>query len=148
MSAEMTLLAAASREKTLKALVLLEASLSDYLPYEAKRVYTPKQLEPYDALSDRFVRAVETSIKFFRTYERLMFAEYSDTLRDLLNRMHKLDLISGVEMWIELRDVRNRVVHDYLPEQLESLYALMTGPFADELMALRDKLVRLTLSGS
>lgn len=143
MSAEMALLAEASRGKTLKALDMVGASLSAYVPYDAGAAYTPKELEPYDALSDRFVRAVETCIKFFRTYERLMFAESSDTLRDLLNRMHKLDLISGVEVWIELRDVRNRVVHDYLPEQLASLYALMTGSFAGELRTLRAKLDRL-----
>lgn len=143
MTADMALLAAASRGKTIRVLALLEASLSGYVPYDARLTYTPKELEPYDALSDRFVRAVETCIKFFRTYERLMFAENSDTLRDLLNRMHKLDMISGVEIWIELRDVRNRVVHDYLPEQLESLYSLMTGGFASELLGLKNRLGKL-----
>ncbi|MFM7207392.1 MAG: hypothetical protein ACKORK_14440 [Gemmatimonadota bacterium] len=37
--------------------------------------------------------------------------------------MEKLGLISGLGRWIALRDLRNRVVHDYLPDELAALYA-------------------------
>lgn len=118
------------------AIALVEASLAGLARYDAQRAYTPKEREPYDALSDRFVRAVEVSLRFFRTYERHLYAENSETLRDLLNRVDKLRLIDSVALWIEMRDVRNRIVHDYLPEQIQALYDLVMGRFGDELIRL------------
>jgi len=79
-----------SAQKLIRAIGLVEASLSGYEAFDPHAIYTPKELEPYDALSDRFVRAVETSLKFFRSYERFLYATNSDTIRDLLNRMEKL----------------------------------------------------------
>ena len=50
-----------------------------------------------------------------------------ETFRDLLLRMEKVGLISGLATWIGLRDLRNRVVHDYLPEELAALSAAIIG---------------------
>lgn len=124
------------------AINLVEASLSDMIPFDAEKDYTPKQREPYDALSDRFIRSVEISIKFFRCYEKLMYGENSDTFRDVLNRMEKLNLISSVMRWMQMRDVRNRIVHDYLPEVIEEIYRSITGEFATELASLKKKEIR------
>ena len=116
------------------AVALIQASLAKLQPYNPDHVRTPDDREPYDALSDRFIRAVETALKFFRSYERLQFAEESDTLRDRLNRMEKLELISSVELWFEMREVRNRIVHDYLPNEVKQIYADLMGPFSKELI--------------
>jgi len=129
--------------KTINAINLVEASLNKIKPYDPTRLYTPDEMEPYDALSDRFVRGVESAIKFFRTYERAQFAEVSETIRDLFNRMEKLNMISSVELWLFMRDIRNRIVHDYLPEQLKEIYDLLTGPYGEELLTLKKKLQEL-----
>jgi hypothetical protein len=100
--------------KVMDAMALVQASLNKLAPYEETRHYSADESEPYDALSDRFIRAVEVSLKFFRSYERLQFAEESDTLRDRLNRMEKLKVITSVERWFNMRDVRNRIVFDVL----------------------------------
>lgn len=91
----------------------------------AGRMYSPQEREPYDALSDRFLRAFESSLKFFRTWERVREANLSETYRDLLLRMEKLGLISSLAEWITLRDLRSRVVLDYLPEELAALYRVI-----------------------
>jgi uncharacterized protein YutE (UPF0331/DUF86 family) len=109
------------------ALELVFASAAGYRPFAPDHVYSPQEREPFDALSDRFLRACESSLKFFRTWERVREAEISETFRDLLLRMEKLGLISGLATWIALRDLRNRVVHDYLPEELANLYAAIIG---------------------
>ena len=137
MSTDLKVLLETAQTKAVAALVLLDASLKTLSPYEADRNYSPKEREPYDALSDRFMRAVEIGLKFFRTYERYQFGENSDTLRDLLNRMEKLELISSTILWIQMREVRNRIVHDYLPEQIKEMYDLVMGEFGDELLALK-----------
>ena len=132
-----------ARQKALSAIVLVEASVNRVKPYQVDKQYTPQELEPYDALSDRFVRAVETSIKFFRSYEILMFAETSETLRDQLNRMEKLNLITETSTWMAMRDVRNRIVHDYLPEDVKQIYQEIRGKFSDELFFMRTKIGQL-----
>ncbi|VAX38071.1 hypothetical protein MNBD_UNCLBAC01-1338 [hydrothermal vent metagenome] len=121
---------------------LVEASLKDIASYDPKKEYDPKEQEPYDALCDRFIRAVEIGLKFFRSYERLI-AENSETLRDILNRMAKLDWISSTELWLKMRDVRNRIVHDYLPEDIAEIYEEIAGVFGGELSALKAKEIKV-----
>ena len=142
------LIADSARNRMARAVELVEASLTGLLPFDPPRTYTPKELEPYDALSDRFVRATEASLKFFRSYERAMFAENSDTLRDLLSRMHKLTLVSSVQLWISMRDIRNRIVHDYLPEKLKELNDMIMGEMGAELSSARINVLKLDLAES
>jgi len=125
--------------KALDAIAILDASLTSVPPFDPARSYSPEELEPYDALSDRFIRAVEVAIRFLRSLERLEFAESSETLRDLLHRMEKLDLVSSAGLWLEMRDIRNRMVHDYLPEQRAAMFADILGPFGTELRRFRGR---------
>ena len=134
-----------SRQKVNSAVELVEASLRNLNEYNVNKKYSPKELEPYDALSDRFIRAVETCIKFFKTYEYYLYAISSDTYRDLLSAMVKQNIISSVEIWVDMRDLRNRIVHDYLPHQIKSIYDLIMGEFKDELLALKDKINKINL---
>lgn len=140
MTTDYKLLLANSKQKVSSSISLVRASLSGLQKYQTEIIYTPKELEPYDALSDRFVRAVETCIKFFKTYEYYQYTLSSDSFRDLLLHMEKQNLISSVELWVEMRDIRNRIVHDYLPQQIENIYTLIMGPFKDELIALDQKI--------
>jgi len=126
-----------SASKLRAALGLLFASEETYQAFEPDRPYSPKEREPYDALSDRFLRAFESSLKFFRTWERVQEAALSETFRDMLLRMEKLRLISSHECWIALRDLRNRVVHDYLPVELASLYGLIIEEAVPEMRRLQ-----------
>lgn len=124
---------------------LVEASLDKLQPFDPAYPYTPDEYEPYDALSDRFMRAVEICIKFFRSYERLQFAEESETFRDQLNRMEKLGLVTSVELWFRMREVRNRIVHDYSPEKVKELYDDMMGTLGNELRAITHIINKLEL---
>lgn len=134
MTAEPLLLDSAGKLRA--AATLLFASAADYRPFEPSRPCSPKEREPYDALSDRFLRGFESALKFFKTWERVREASVSETFRDLLLRMEKLGLISSHEQWISLRDLRNRVVHDYLPEELAALYGLIVGDAVPEFRRL------------
>lgn len=129
-------LLADSQAKLRAALELVFASAATYTPFSPSHSYSPQEREPYDALSDRFLRAFESSLKFFRTWERVREANVSDTFRDLLLRMEKVGLISGLSTWISLRDLRNRVVHDYLPDELAALYAAIIDDAVPEFQRL------------
>ncbi len=129
-----------SREKCLAAIALVHASVRKLPPYDATRKYTPDELEPYDALADRFVRVVEVSIRFFRSYELYQEAVAPDTFRDLLHRMEKYGLIQSAVLWVEMRDVRNRIVHDYIPEKIKEMFDLLLGEYGRELIRLGERL--------
>ncbi|MBN1552629.1 nucleotidyltransferase substrate binding protein [bacterium] len=128
-------------EKVLDAVSLVEASLERVGNFDPEKDYTPEEREPYDALCDRFIRAVEISIRFMKTYEIHMYGENSDTLRDLMLRMEKTEMISSLDIWFRMRDVRNRIVHDYLPEDIQALYNDIQHSFAKELIRLKNKTV-------
>jgi len=144
-NSDLITLITAARQKVLNTIMLVEASLSRITPYDVNQNYTPEEMEPYDAMSGRFIRAVEVSLKFFRTYERYLFAESSDTIRDLLNRMATVDLITSTQLWVAMRDVRNRIVHDYLPKDIKQIYDVIQNQFGNELKQLKSKLIDLSI---
>lgn len=145
MTEERKVLANTAAQKAVKSIALVEASLSYMTPYDSEKLYTPKEMEPYDALSDRFSRSVEVCLKFFRSYELFMYGENSETLRDLLNRMEKLGFIDGVITWMNMRDVRNRIVHDYLPEDIKKIYDAIMDVYAGQLKRVKKKIEGLNL---
>ena len=131
------------REKARDAIFLVEHSLRYISPYDSQMQYGPKEREPYDALSDRFVRSVEICLKFFRSYERYLYAENSDTLRDLLNRMEKAGIVSSVRLWMEMRELRNRMGHGYLPDEIEQMYDLIMDEFGHELLKVSQNIKQI-----
>ena len=145
MNSDLITLITAARQKVLNTIMLVEASLSRITPYDVNQNYTPEEMEPYDAMSGRFIRAVEVSLKFFRTYERYLFVESSDTIRDLLNRMATVDLITSTQLWVAMRDVRNRIVQDYLPKDIKQIYDSIQNQFGNELKQLQSKLIDLSI---
>lgn len=142
MSSEITPLLDAARRRFEAAVELLAASLARYRPFDPARTYAPVELEPYDALCDRYMRAVEMAIRCLRTIERARLAVNSESYRDLLANAAKWGLIGDVEKWFRMRDLRNRIVHDYLPEKLAEIYMLIVRDYAPELLALREALKR------
>ena len=145
MNSDLITLISAARQKVLNIIMLVGASLSRITPYDVNQNYTPEEMEPYDAMSGRFIRAIEVSLKFFRTYERYLFVESSDTIRDLLNRMATVDLITSTQLWVAMRDVRNRIVHDYLPKDIKQIYDSIQNQFGNELKQLQSKLIDLSI---
>lgn len=143
---DIQVIAVHARLRALDALELLAASLEKVVLFDPSSSYTPAEREPYDALSDRFMRSVEVCIRFFRSYERYMFAENSDTLRDLLLRMEKLSLVDSTVQWVEMRDLRNRIVHDYLPEKMSEMYSLILKEFGPALMGVAEKIKLIDFS--
>jgi hypothetical protein len=131
------------KEKVDKTYTLVTASLEELLPFELNRTYTPKELEPYDALADRFIRCVEVFIKYFKAYEYHNFADKSPTLRDGMNVMEKVGLITKTPLWMDMRDVRNRIVHNYLPEQTKDIFDSIMGEFFDELTFVKKQIEAL-----
>jgi hypothetical protein len=129
----------AARHRLDAALEVFLASVTAYPGFDPGKRYTPKESEPLDALSDRYLRTFESALRFFRTWEQVREDVPSESFRDLLLRMEKLGFISETSVWLSLRDVRNRIAHEYLPEELAKIYASLVGAAATEFRRLRDR---------
>ena len=106
---------------------LLKSSVSKFKSYNPKRSYTPEELEYYDSLSFRFEKVIEIMLNFYKGLEMFLYARTSDTLRNLLLIMQKLNLTEDIEFWMEARILRNKIVHTYEPEKLKELYEEIKG---------------------
>jgi uncharacterized protein YutE (UPF0331/DUF86 family) len=140
MSSDRSDLLRENREKLRSALRLVMASLDAYAPFDPAAELSPKELEPYDALADRFIRAIESALRLFRSVEMHEFGVPADSTRELLDRMEKLRWVSSAELWMSMRSIRNKIVHDYLPEQVAQMFQKIAGPFAAELRLLQGRL--------
>ena len=47
------------------------------------------------------------------------------------------DLIEDVDLWFRMRDLRNRIAHDYLAEHLLRICDAISAEFGPELLRLR-----------
>jgi uncharacterized protein YutE (UPF0331/DUF86 family) len=106
-----------------KAFALYLHSAKKLKPLKTIKDMSEDELEPYDALVSRFERAVEI---FLNKCSKSVCAEETgaipDVLRDRLNFLAKLKIVAEAEQWLEMREVRNRIAHDYLPEQAAAIY--------------------------
>lgn len=125
-------------QKSLRSIALLEASVNKVQPFDENKSYTFDELEPYDALADRFVRAVEVLFKFMRSMQIYYEGLSSETLRDILLYNEKLGIISSVNIWFEMREIRNRIIHDYLPEQQRELFDDIMFSFIKEIRMVQE----------
>ena len=84
--------------------------------------WTELELEKVEAFTSRFARVVDLLInRVLRAIDRFELNE-PGTLLDTANRAVARDLISGVDWLRELKDVRNRIAHDYAGLQLLDLF--------------------------
>jgi len=58
--------------------------------------------------------------------------------------MEKVGLVTNSPIWMRMRDVRNRIVHDYLPEQTKEMFDSIMGEFYEELKFSKAKIDALS----
>lgn len=106
-----------------KSIILLKALIKKFKPYKTRKIYTPDELEYYDSLSFRFEKSVELMLSFFKGLELFAYAKISDTLRDRLLNMQKINIIDDIDFWLEARILRNKIAHTYISTELKDLYS-------------------------
>lgn len=126
-------LLAAAFDKVSKATALYVHSARKVAAFDPEKPYSADELEPYDALVTRFERTIEVFLKSFRTVELFETAESGSTVRDCLGLMCKLGIITDVELWMEMREVRNRIAHDYVPDRIKGIYDLLTTAYQSQI---------------
>lgn len=86
-----------------------------------KENYTFEEMEAFDSLTSKFSRTSDIFLqKIIRTLWELLH-EDKMPLIDVLNRAEKLEIIHSADSMLEIRDIRNQISHQYIPEAIQEL---------------------------
>ena len=111
-----------ARQEFLDARQHLNFSTKSVSSILAEGEWTELELEKVEAFTSRFARVVDLLInRVLRAIDRFELNE-PGTLLDTANRAVARNLISGVDWLRELKDIRNRIAHDYAGLQLPDLF--------------------------
>ena len=133
-------LLAINKEKFTKSFQLYENIILKNPKFDSNINYTSEELEIFDALTSRFVRIYETSIQLFKTYDSLQSLNVAESFVDLIANCSKLNLITNEDLWFDMRLIRNKISHDYLPNQMQEMINLIIDDFYQEFKNLNTKI--------
>ena len=120
--------------KVLKAYELYNDSLNHLSKIDVKNLKTSLELEPLDAFNSRFERLVELILsKYTKSIELIETWINEWTLRDRLNLLEKIWLISNVDLWLEMRWLRNKIALDYIEDAIFDLYFIILRKYNSEI---------------
>ena len=98
------------------------------------------QLEAWDGFASRFARSSDIFLsKFLKAYLIKDDPVFEGSFRDTLNRAEKLGLIENVNVWMEIRELRNATVHEYSDTDLTIIFGKFRK-YTPLILELRSKL--------
>ena len=80
-----------------------------------------EELESIDSLTFKFSRASDIYLQKVLRSIWMLLREDTVPLIELLNRAEKLMIIVSAEELLQMRDIRNQIAHEYLPEVVPEL---------------------------
>lgn len=107
--------------------------LAPLLPFDADKLdaLKPVELAVLDQFSVRFAKLQDAmgARLFPMILELTKEPGELNTFIDKLNRLEKIGAIESVDVWLELREIRNTFAHDY-PQDPDERAALLNQAFA------------------
>lgn len=89
---------------------------------KANSNYSYTELDAFEALTARFSRLSDLLIqKIFRLIDTLELVN-EGTMVDRINRAEKREIVSSAKKFIELRLLRNTIVHEYEPDEYTRIF--------------------------
>ncbi len=86
-----------------------------------KETYTFNEMESFDSLTSKFGRTADMyTQKVLRTCWMLLHEPFAPFI-DVLNQCEKMNLIESADTLVEIRDLRNQIAHEYIPEAVQEL---------------------------
>ena len=104
-----------------KAIQTLKLSVKKCSVIHQKNDYSFEDLESFDSLTSKFSRASDLyTHKIIRTIWILLHEPFVPFI-DMLNQAEKLNIIYSADQLFEIRDLRNQITHEYLPDAITEL---------------------------
>ena len=86
-----------------------------------KESYTFEELESFDSLASKFNRTSDIfTQKVIRTVWMLLHESFVPFI-DMMNKCEKMLILRSADQMIEIRDLRNQIAHEYIPESIRDL---------------------------
>jgi len=86
-----------------------------------KENYTFEELESFDSLTSKFNRTSDIfTQKVLRTVWILLHEPFAPFI-DMMNNCEKMGIVGSADQMIEIRDLRNQIAHEYLPDAIRDL---------------------------
>jgi len=83
--------------------------------------YTFEELESFDSLTSKFNRTSDIfTQKVLRSIWLLLHESFVPFI-DMMNKSEKMLMIQSADQMIEIRDLRNQIAHEYIPESIRDL---------------------------
>lgn len=115
------LLLAEETELLNKAIETLKLSVIKCNNIVGKEEYSFEEMESFDSLTSKFGRTSDLyTQKVLRTIWMLLHEPFVPYI-DMLNKAEKMSLIASADQLIEIRDLRNQITHEYIPEAITNL---------------------------
>ena len=87
-----------------------------------KKRYTIKEQDAFEILTSRFARLSDIIIqRIFKTIHSMDLDEIS-SVRDSINLAEKKNLVASAKEMVEIRELRNSIVHEYIPDVIKAIY--------------------------
>lgn len=81
----------------------------------------PETLETWESFVSRFSRVTDIFVmKYLKVRILNEDPAFQGTVRDFLNKAEKMYLIEDAHQWFDIRDLRNKISHDYTESELEN----------------------------
>jgi hypothetical protein len=79
------------------------------------------ELESWEALTSRFARCTDIFLsKWLRLLILNLDPGFRGEMRDYLDKAEKALLISNSDEWMKIRELRNKIAHEYTKEDLQA----------------------------
>ena len=99
-----------------------------------------QELANWESLTARFSRVSEIFLqRYLRTWILSRDPGFEGSFRDILNIAHKNGLIDSPDLWFSIREMRNRMAHEYEDSRLQILFEEVLA-YSPHLLALKWKL--------
>jgi len=103
------------------AVVTLRLSIIKCQTIGQKENYSFEELESFDSLTSKFNRTSDIfTQKVMRTVWMLLHEPFVPFI-DMVNKAEKMVLLRSADAIIEIRDMRNQIAHEYIPEAIRDL---------------------------
>jgi uncharacterized protein YutE (UPF0331/DUF86 family) len=100
----------------------LEYSYKKCIGINFKKEFNEEELESFEALTSRFARVCDIITQKVLKSIDVIDLETPGTLRDIFNRSEKKNIIPSAKDLVDIRILRNEIVHDYLPEMINDIF--------------------------
>lgn len=106
-------------EESLKTLLF---SFEKCRTFPAKQIYSPQELESFEALASRFARIADMLVqKVYKSLFRLL-KETPQGVIDHINLAEKMEICTSAADLLLIRELRNEISHEYSKRLLTDLF--------------------------